>query len=99
MWYGKVGKQLADEDIVAEEGDGLGEDGIVMVEGGGDNPVIEDRVSQDIDKKDFLLGDGEVEEVDGDLIGRGGKDQRHGRTVGACFEEHLISSTSWCYPS
>ena len=44
MWYGKAGKHLADEDIVAEEGDSLGEDRVVMVEGGGNDPLIEDRV-------------------------------------------------------
>ena len=44
MWYSKVGKHLADEDIVAEEGDGLGEDWVVVVEGRGDNPLVEDRV-------------------------------------------------------
>ena len=31
MWYGEAGKHLADEDIVAEEGDGLEENGIVMI--------------------------------------------------------------------
>ena len=60
-----------DEDIISEEDDGMGKDGVIMVEGGGDNPVVEDRVSQDIDEKDFLLSDGEVEEVDGDLVGEG----------------------------
>ena len=62
---------MVDEDIISEEDDGLGKDGVIMVEGGGDNPVVEDRVSQDIDEKDFLLSDGEVEEVDGDLVGEG----------------------------
>ena len=38
-----------DEDIVAEEGDGLREDGVIMIEGGGDDSFIEDGVSQDID--------------------------------------------------
>ena len=66
-----MGKQLVDEDIISEEDDGMGKDGVIMVEGGGDNPVVEDRVSQDIDEKDFLLSDGEVEEVDGDLVGEG----------------------------
>ena len=32
-WYGEVGKHLADEDIVTEEGDCLREDRIVVVEG------------------------------------------------------------------
>ena len=33
--------------------------------------------SQDVDKKDFSLGNGEAEEVDGNLVDRGVKDQRH----------------------
>ena len=65
-----MGKHLADEDIVAEEGDGLREDRIIEIEGGGDDPVIEGRVSEDIDKEDLPLGNGETEEMDGDFIGR-----------------------------
>ena len=49
MWYSEVSKHLADEDIVVEEGDSLGEDGVVMIKGRGDDPLIEDRVGQDID--------------------------------------------------
>ena len=49
MWYSKVGKHLADEDIIAEEGNGLREDRVIVVEGGGDNPVIEDRIGEDVD--------------------------------------------------
>ena len=45
MWYGEVGKHLSDQDIVAEEGDGLGKYGVIVVEGGGDDPFIENRVS------------------------------------------------------
>ena len=33
-----------DKGIVAEEGDSLREDGVIMVEGRGDDPLIEDRV-------------------------------------------------------
>ena len=62
---------MVNEDIVMEKGDGLREDGVVMVEGRSDDPVIKDRVSEDIDLKDFPLGDGETEEMDGDLVGRG----------------------------
>ena len=58
-----------DEDIVAEEGNGLGEDWVVMIEGRGDDPVVEDRISQNIDENDFSLSDGETEEVDGDFVG------------------------------
>ena len=74
MWYSKVDKQLVDEDIVAEKGNGLREDRIIVVEGGGNNPVIEDRVGEDIDEKDFSLSNRKAEEVDGDLIGRGVQD-------------------------
>ena len=63
-----------DEDIVVEEGNGLGEDQVVMIEGGGDDPVIEDEIGQNVDEKDFSLSDGEAEEVDGDFIGRGVED-------------------------
>ena len=44
MRYSEAGKHLADEDIVAEEDDGLGEDWIIVIEGGGNGPLIEDRV-------------------------------------------------------
>ena len=74
MWYSKVGKHLADEDIIAEEGDGLWKYGVVVIEGGGNDPLIEDEVSQDIDQEDFSLGNGEAKEVDGDFISRGAKD-------------------------
>ena len=49
MWYSEAGKQLADEDIIVEKCNGLREDGVVMIEGGGDNPVVEDGVGKDID--------------------------------------------------
>ena len=47
-----------DEDIISEEGDGLGEDRIIVVEGRGNDLFIENGVSKDIDEKDFSLGDG-----------------------------------------
>ena len=74
MWYSELGKHLVDEDIVAEEGDYLREYGIVMVEGGGNDPLIEDGVSQDVDQEDFSLGDREAKEVDGDFVGGGAQD-------------------------
>ena len=83
-----------DKDIVTEEGDGLGEDRIIMVQGQCKDSLIEDGVSQDIDQEDFSLGDGEVEEVDGDFVGRGVKDRGHSEMEGACLVECLISSTS-----
>ena len=55
--------------------------------------------SQDVDKKDFSLGNGEAEEVDGNLVDRSVKDQRHDGMEGSCFIECLISSTSQYYPS
>ena len=47
-----------DEDIISEESDGLGEDRIIVVGGRGNDPVIEDRVSEDIDQEDLSLGNG-----------------------------------------
>ena len=55
------------EDIVAEESDCLGEDRVVVVQGRGEDPFIEDGVGQDIDQKDLSLGDREAEEVNGDF--------------------------------
>ena len=57
-----MGKHLSDEDIVVEEGDGLGEYRVIVIEGGGDDPLIEDRVSQEIDWEDLPLSNGEVKE-------------------------------------
>ena len=93
MRYGEAGKQLADQDIVVEKGDGLGEDGIIVVESGGKDPVIEDRVCEDIDKEDILLSNKEVKEVDGDLVSRGVQDGGHSEMEGECLMEHLISFT------
>ena len=92
--YGEVGKHLVDEDTVAKEGYGLGKDGVVVVQGGCDDPLVEDRVGQDVDQEDFSLGDGKAEEVDGDFVGRGVEDRGHNEMEGACFMECLISSTS-----
>ena len=77
MWYGEVGKHLSDEDIVSEEDDNLGEDGVVVVEGGIDDLLVEDRVGEDVHEEDFLLSNGELEEMDGDFIGRGVQDRGH----------------------
>ena len=38
---------------------------------------IEDGVGQDVDQEDFLLGNGEAEEVDGDFVGRGVQNRGH----------------------
>ena len=69
-----MGKHLADEDIVLEESNGLGKDGVIMVQGRCEDPFVEDGVSQNIDQEDFSLSDREVEEVDGYLVGRGVQD-------------------------
>ena len=42
-----------------------------MVEGRGDDPLIGVEIGVDVDQKDFSLGDGEVEEMDGNFIGWG----------------------------
>ena len=81
-----------------EEGDSLGKDRIIMVQGQCDDSFIEDRVSQDVDQEDFPLGNGEAEEVDGDFVGRGVKDRGHSEMEGACLVECLISSTSQSSP-
>ena len=57
-----------------EEGDGLGEDWVIMIEGGGNDPLVEDMVGQDVDQEDLSLGNREAEEVDEDFIGRGVQD-------------------------
>ena len=49
MWYGEVGKHLVDEDIVVEEGNSLRKDQVIVIVGRGDDPLVEDGVSQDID--------------------------------------------------
>ena len=36
-----MGKHLADKDIVVEEGDRLGEDGIIVVQGRSEDPLVE----------------------------------------------------------
>ena len=68
-----------------------------MIESRGNDPVIEDRVGEDIDKEDLLLSNRKTEEVNGNFIGRGVQDGGHDVMEGACFEEHLISFTSWSY--
>ena len=65
-----------------------------MVESGGDDDLIEDRVSEDVDQEDLSLGNRKAKEVDGDFTGRSVQDRGHDEMEGACFMEHLISSTS-----
>ena len=42
--------------------------------------------------------DREMEEMDGDFVGRGVQDRGHSKIEGTCFMEHLISSTSQSSP-
>ena len=71
MWDCKLSKKLSYEGVVPEEDDGLLEGGVIAIAGGGDDELVEDRVSQDIDQQYLSLGDREAEEVDGDFIGGG----------------------------
>ena len=77
MRYGEAGKHLADKDIVVEEGDCLGEDGVIVVQGRNKDPLVEDRIGQNVDEEDLPLGDWEVKEVDGDFDCRGVEDGGH----------------------
>ena len=72
-----MGKHLANEDIVAEEGDCLGEDRVVVVQGRGEDPFVEDGVGQDVDQKNLSLGNREVEEVNGNFGCRSAEDGGH----------------------
>ena len=47
----------------------MGEDRIVEVQGRGKDPFVEDGISQDVDQENLLLGNREVEEMDGDFVG------------------------------
>ena len=40
---------MSNENIVSKDDDGLGEGGVVMVEHGGDDLFVEDRVSEHVD--------------------------------------------------
>ena len=76
--------------VVSEEDDGLLKGGVIAIVGGGDDRLVEDRVGQDVDQQHFSLGDGETEEVDGDLVCRGVQDRGHiewrrGRIRGRAF--------------
>ena len=44
----EASKELSEENIVSKDDDGLGKGGVVMVEGGGDDLLIENGVSEDI---------------------------------------------------
>ena len=94
MRYSKTGKHLADEDIVAEEGDCLGEDRVVMVQGRGKDPFIEDGVSQDVDQKDFSLGDREAEKVNGDFGCGSAEDGGHTKLRG---KNNMLAGTPYIF--
>ena len=70
-WDCKSSKKLSYEGVVLEEDDGLLEGGVIAIVGGGDDELIEDQVSQDIDQQYLSLDDREAEEVDGDFVGGG----------------------------
>ena len=91
-------EELSDENIISKDNDGLGEGGVVMVQGQVDDPFVENRIGEDVDQEDLPLSNRETEEVEGDFIGRGVEDGGHGEMEGACLMEHLISFTSQSYP-
>ena len=70
-WDCKSSKKLSYEGVVLEEDDGLLEGGVIAIVGGGDDELIEDQVSQDVDQQYLSLDNREAEEVDGDFVGRG----------------------------
>ena len=61
VWDCQSSEELSKEYVVSKDDNGLGEGGVIMVEGGGDNPFIEDGVSEDVDQEYLSLGNGEAE--------------------------------------
>ena len=49
MWDCEAREELSNENIILKDDDGLGEGRVIMVECGGDDSFIEDRVGEDID--------------------------------------------------
>ena len=94
MWNCEAREELSDENIILKDDDGLGEGRVIMVQGGVDDPFIENGISEDVDQEDFLLGNREVEKMEGNFVGRGVEDRGHDEMEGPCLMEHLISSTS-----
>ena len=45
----ELSEELAEKDIVSKVDDGLSKGGVIMVEGRGDDPFVENGISQDID--------------------------------------------------
>ena len=66
-----MSKKLSYEGVVLEEDDGLLEGGVIVIARGGDDELVEDWVSQDVDQQHLVLGNREAEEMDGDFVGRG----------------------------
>ena len=60
-WDCQSSEELSKEYVVLKDDNGLGEGGVIMVEGGGDDPFIEDGVSEDVDQEYLSLGNGEAE--------------------------------------
>ena len=74
MWDRKAREELSDENIILKEDDGLGEGGVIMVEGRVDDSFVEDWVHEHIDQQYLPLYSRKSEEVEEDLIGRGVQD-------------------------
>ena len=77
MWDCKSSKKLLYKGVVPEEDDGLLEGGVIVIVRGGDDELVEDWVSQDVDQQYLALGNREAKEVDGDFVGRGVYDGGH----------------------
>ena len=74
MWNCEAREELSDENIILKDDDGLGEGRVIMVQGGVDDPFIENGISEDVDQEDFSLGNREAEKVEGNFVGRGVED-------------------------
>ena len=83
MWDCEVREELSNENIISKEDEGLGEGGVIMVECGIDDPLVENRICEHIDEEDFPLGSGEMEEVEGNVIGRYSEDREHDKSEGS----------------
>ena len=73
----EAGEELSDGNIVSKQGNGLGEGGIIPVQGQGNDLFIEHWISEYIGQENFPLGNREVEDMDGGLIGWGVEDRGH----------------------
>ena len=81
---------MSNEGVVSEKDTGLLKGGVIVIAGGGDYELVEDRVGQDVDQKYFSLGNREVEEVDGDLVGGGVQDGGHVKGWGFVLRDAFL---------